>query len=588
MEPGSPLLALRLGGAAHALEPGRDYVIGSADDCDLRVEGAAARHCRLLVGPDGVRVVDLDTEAGTRHQGERIASKLLQAGDTFSFADQDATVIVDDGSALFVPIPSMRQAAVARRIEKVRVAAAALRHDDETLQERLAHELRRAPWLFLSLALHLLLLLLVWVMVPDGPPRGRGVARLSIDVAAGAPSGDASVAPPEVVVEPDEQEYMEDPEPPAPEDSEPAPVFEGPLPSAQDRPVENFTLAKRERTSSAGSGGNTVKDEGDIGTGSFRDTVAELQESGLEIVFVFDSTGSMTRTILDTKSTIVLMLDVLRALVPGARIGLVTYRDHGRNEEYLVRQVPLELDHWRASNFVQFVVAEGGGDTPEAVRAGLKKAFAQKWQRTARRVVVLAGDAPPHGDDYKELLKDVRKFVRGGRSYVHTLITTPDRAGDITRRTFAEIAEAGRGVCEPIENRDRVLQKVLTLAFGREYAQDLDQVIAHVQQERDRVDVQALHLVRTGGRALRDALRQRPIENTLWNALVRRPRRATAELLLDMLDEKRTPVHTRHACAAALQRLLDLPVPPIDPVHDEPPSPRRIKRLRQLAGQLPD
>lgn len=570
---------------SHALEPGRDYVLGSADDCDLRIDGAAPRHCRLLVSADGVRVVDLDTEQGTLHDGQRIASKLLQTGDTFTCAGRELAIVEDDGTATFVPIPELRRAAVARRIEKVRVAAAALRHDEQSFQELVAHELQRAPWLMLSLALHLLLLLLIWLMVPERASNARGVARLGIDVAAGAPVGAEVASAPEVVVEPDVDEVMEDPEPPVPD--APAPMLDGPEPMRAELPAENFKLSSRKRTSSKGDGGNVVRDEHNIGTGSFHDTVAELQESGLEIVFVFDSTGSMTQTILDTKRTIVLMLDVLRTLVPGARIGLVTFRDEGRNEEYLVRQVPLDLDYWRASNFVQFVVAEGGGDTPEDVRAGLTAAFAQRWQPTARRVVVLAGDAPPHNRDFRDLLHEVRRFAGDRRSYVHALITNPERAGKVTEEMFTEIAEAGRGVCEPLENRDRVLQRVLTLAFGREFASDIDGVIERVQRERDRVDVQSLHIVRTGGRQLRDALRRRPVENTLWNALVRRPRRANAETLIDLLADARTPTHTRHACAAALQRLLDLPVPPIDPETNEPPSSRRLERLRVAAAELP-
>ena len=296
----------------------------------------------------------------------------------------------------------------------------------------------------------------------------------------------------------------------------------------------------------------------------------------------------MTRTILDTKTTIVQMLDVLRTLVPDARIGLVTYRDRGRREEYLVREVPLDLDYWRATNFVQFTVAEGGGDRAEDVRAGLKSAFQQQWRTTARRVVVLAGDAPAHSDDFQKLLKEVQAFTLNKRSFVHTLVTSPDRAGEDTRAQFEQIAKAGNGSCEPIQNRDRILQRVLTLAFGPEFGDDISAVIGQVEKERERVDVKSLHFVREGGTALRQALRQRPVATTLWNALVKRPRRQTANLLLDMLVDSRTPWHTRHATAAALQRILELPVPPIDPDTNEPPSSRYLTRLRDLVKQLPE
>ena len=331
-----------------------------------------------------------------------------------------------------------------------------------------------------------------------------------------------------------------------------------------------------------------VRDEKGIGGGSFEKQVRALQESGLEIVFVFDSTGSMTRTILDTKSSIVQMLDVLRTLVPDARVGLVTYRDRGRREEYLVREVPLDLDYWRATNFVQFVIAEGGGDRAEDVRAGLNSAFQQDWRTSARRVVVLAGDAPTHDEDFKKLLQEVQGFTANRRSFVHTLITSPERAGDDTKQQFEEIAKAGNGTCEPIENRDRILQRVLTLAFGAQFGDDLAAVIDNVEQERQRVDVRSLHLVRRGGNELRQALLQRPVPITLWNAVVKRPRRTTAGTLLDMLGDPNTPSHSRNAVAAALQKILELPVPPIDIDSNEAPPTYRVERLRLLAKQLPE
>ncbi|HEB51845.1 MAG TPA: VWA domain-containing protein [bacterium] len=584
MEPGSPLLALRLGEQCHALEPGRDYLLGSADDCDLRIAGAEPHHARLHVAADGVTLTDLGSRSGVLHNEVRAAETRVQIGDRIAIGDEVMVVCRDDGTATLVPIPSLRQAAAARRIEQVRAAAAALRRSDGmTFADLMAHELRRAPWMAISLALHLLLLLLLWWFTP--PPRvgGVSIARLGFDVAADSARGDGPPAPPEVVAEPAEDVVLEDPEPDRPD--APAEVADGPEPERR-QPAENPRLAKR-RPSAFGGGHDTVRAERDIGAGSFAKQVAALQESGLEIVFVFDSTGSMTRTILDTKNTIVQMLEVLRMLVPDARVGLVTYRDRGRRDEYLVRAMPLALDYWHAVNFVQFIVAEGGGDRPEDVRAGLRAAFQQNWRHSTRRVVVLAGDAPTHREDLGKLLQEVRRFAHDRRSFVHTLITSPDRAGKDTFEQFRRIAAAGNGVCEPIDHHERILQRVLALAFGREFTEDLAAVIRAVERDRDRVDVQSLHLVRKGGSKLARALRQRPVPTTLWNALVRRPRRSTAKLLIDLLADDRAPEHSRHAAAAALQRMLDLPLPPIDAVSGEGPSERRIQRLRTLAARLP-
>lgn len=590
MDSASPLLALRLCGQEHALEPNRDYLLGSAADCDLRLPAAAAHHARLVVTGTGVELVDLGTPAGTRCNGERVDRRQLAVGDGLRFGDGEveAFVVRDLGTAAIVPLPAMRQA---RAFTAVRVAAAALRQEGgETLQQAMARELRRAPWFALSLLAHALLLLVLWACLPDHTPSGRNRATVNIDLAGQLPAAaEGPPTPPEIVIEPTDPtiDPPATPTPPAPAEDRPAREAEGAAPRPS-LPQENARLGARASPSSSAphiGGGNDV---GGLGSGGFRQTVSDLRKSGLEIVFVFDSTGSMTRTIQDTKATIAQMLAVLRALVPDARIGLVTYRDRDNREEYIVRQMPLGLDYWRAANFVQFITAEGGGDRPEDVRAGLRAAFQQSWRNDARRVVVLAGDAPPHATDMSRVLSETRAFVANGRSFVHTLVTSPQEAGADTREAFTEIAQAGKGICQGMDSRDRVLQRVLTLAFGREFSEDMATVIAQVQRDEDRVDVQSLALARRGGVDLARALRQTPVPQELWNALVRRPHRAVTNQLIEILAAGETPEPTRHAVAAALQRILELPLPPIDPLADAITPNRMLGQLRMLAARLPE
>jgi hypothetical protein len=593
VDPASPLLALRLAGQDHALEPGRDYVLGSSTSCDLRLPIAAApHHARLTVTSDGVTLVDLGTPGGTTHNFIRVGEEVvvLQPGDVVGFGDgiAEAIVVRDDGMAAIVPLPADRAAAAMRRVAVASSAQQFQRRVDEgSFQNLIAQELRRAPWLALSALLHVAILLFFWLMSPRHTISGDARATVNIDFAGELPATvTGPPQPPEVLVEPTDPSPLASTEqPPAPKEAADVPEAEGPTPRAE-MPRENAKLGPRRAPSASSESHGTANDLAGSGSGGFQRTVSELRKSGLEIVFVFDSTGSMARTIDDTKATIAQMLGVLRALVPDARIGLVTYRDHGAREEYVTRQVPLGVDFWRATNFVQFVSAAGGGDRPEDVRSGLRTAFEQPWHAAARRVVVLAGDAPPHAEDISRLLGEVRSFTSNGRSFVHTLVTTPDRAGSDTHDTFGQIATAGRGTCQRLEANHRVLQEVLTLAFGREFDQDLAGVIAAVDHELKRVDVQALDLARRGGPELTKALRQNPVPMPLWNALVRRPRRAVVEQLVDVLAASETNMTTRQAVAAALQRILELPLPPIDPVDPEPPSSAEINRLRKHAKQL--
>ncbi len=587
LDPASPLLALRLAGQDHALEPGREYLLGSDAACDFRVAaGTAARQVRLVVVAHGVEAIHLGGELGTFHNGERFERAALGAGDVLRFGDgaAEAIVVHDDGAAAIVPIPALRAAAVARA---VRTAARALRRP-VTFRETMAEELRRSPWLLLSLALHVVLLLAAFLLSPVQRVPEATNASVTVDVGgetANLPDGPPP--PPEVVRESPDSPFdaggaFEPVTPPDPRDAQGEPALHD-APSALRQNARVMVRAPQPDSSRERGAGGGVEA---IGSGAFQRTVSELRRSGLEIVFVFDSTGSMTRTILDTKATIAQMLAVLQALVPDARVGLVTFRDHGPKEDYVVRQVPLGRDFWRLSNFMQSVTAAGGGDLPEAVRAGLTAAFGQHWRAGARRVVVLAGDAPPHDDDEKRLLSEVRTFTANGRSFVHSLITAQDPSRRDVNDAFAAIARAGKGLCERIETRDRVLQRVLTLAFGREFDRDIAAVVQAVEEHSRRVDVAALDLARRGGPDLARALCEPPVPQELWNALVRRPRRAVAEQLVDLLGAPGTPEQSRHAIAAALQRMLELPLPPIDPDGNERPQPRELDRLRRAAAGL--
>lgn len=583
----SPLLALRLGAQDHALEPGRDYLLGSAPDCDFRLQhGTLAHHARITVRPDGAELEALDAAGACWRNDGRVDRATLTVGDLLRLGETaEALVVADHGEALLVPLPLLRLAAAVRA---VRSAARALRRDQVTFQEMMAGELRRAPWFALSLLLHLLALAVLWWRLPN--PAVGGLQRATVDIELHgdrAELGERPPAPPAVIPEPEAPvfEALQTPDPPAPSEPVSTSSADAAMPRPPELPREPAPIGRRgpPRAGTA-SGGDAA------GTGSdgFQRTVGELRKSGLEIMFVFDSTGSMTRTIHDTKTSITQMLAVLRALVPDARIGLVTYRDQGAHERYVVRQVPLGLDPWLATNFMQHVTAEGGGDRPEDVRAGLQVALAQPWRPGARRVIVLAGDAPPHARDQQRLLGEVRAFTRDGKSFVHTLVTSPDQAGADTHDAFAAIAAAGNGTSQRLDGSDRVLQRVLTLAFGREFDRDLAEVVRAVDQESARVDVAALALVRDGGPELARALRRQPLSPTLWNAMVRRPRRHVAEQLVDLLAERGIAASNRQAAAAALQRLLTLPLPPIDPEQQTPPPLSVLTSLRHAAARLPE
>ncbi len=121
----------------------------------------------------------------------------------------------------------------------------------------------------------------------------------------------------------------------------------------------------------------------------------------VEVVFVLDTTGSMSGLIEGAKRKIWSMVNriVSGDPVPEVRVGLVAYRDRG--DDYVTRITKLTDDLDSIYATLREYVAQGGGDTPESVNEALFAAVTKMdWSRDDRtlRLIFLVGDAPPHMD----------------------------------------------------------------------------------------------------------------------------------------------------------------------------------------------
>jgi hypothetical protein len=119
----------------------------------------------------------------------------------------------------------------------------------------------------------------------------------------------------------------------------------------------------------------------------------------IEVVFVLDTTGSMSGLLEGAKRKIWTIADAMGGGGVPVRIGLVAYRDRGDAYVTLRRDLTDDLDSlWGELRELR---AEGGGDTPESVNQALHEAVTRiGWSQGpgVYRVIFLVGDAPPHLD----------------------------------------------------------------------------------------------------------------------------------------------------------------------------------------------
>ncbi len=131
------------------------------------------------------------------------------------------------------------------------------------------------------------------------------------------------------------------------------------------------------------------------------ETVARSLAPRVDVVFVLDTTGSMSGLIQGAKDTIWRIANQLATLesTPDIRMGLVGYRDRG--DQYITVHTPLTDDLDAVYTDLTAYQAAGGGDGPESVNQALHEAVSNFDWRTdpdTYRVIFLVGDAPPHMD----------------------------------------------------------------------------------------------------------------------------------------------------------------------------------------------
>lgn len=167
----------------------------------------------------------------------------------------------------------------------------------------------------------------------------------------------------------------------------------------------------------------------------------------VEVVFVLDSTGSMSGLIEGAKQKIWSIANeiVCRKPAPEVKIGLLTYRDKG--DEYVTKMFDLTDDIDAVYGNLMTFKADGGGDTPESVNQALNEAVHKmSWtdgKQQVYRVIFLVGDAPPHMD-YQD---DVKYEVSCKEALEKNIIINTIQCGTMRDCTpiWQEIAKKGEG-----------------------------------------------------------------------------------------------------------------------------------------------
>jgi len=347
----------------------------------------------------------------------------------------------------------------------------------------------------LSILIHVAVL--VAILISIQPQRARELININLEAGGGegderAP--DAELAMPDVPI----------PATPFPQHLESPPVVD----------TSGAVKLSNEYTRTETLGGPGTMRGGGLGEGSsygraigagFGGYIGELRRSGLEVVLVIDGTGSMQYVVDDVKTKMKRLVLVLHQLVPTAKIGIVVYG--GRGEPLSVQ--PLTPSSETIAGFLGQLKAQNGGAWQEDLFSAVNTAVLKmNWQLSSHKVIVLIGDTPPFDEDYAAVLLLAQRFKDEGgvfntvdlTDYEHRLWEITNCANgecgrgydDVyithrkpppmlplpafylqTRRAYQEIARAGGGSTGILDEKVRVNQEILTLAFGEQWQREI-------------------------------------------------------------------------------------------------------------------
>jgi hypothetical protein len=217
----------------------------------------------------------------------------------------------------------------------------------------------------------------------------------------------------------------------------------------------------------------------------------KVKRPKVEVVFLIDTTGSMSGLIAGAKAKIWTICNQIGGgkPTPDLKVGLVAYRDKGDVYITQVHDLRDDLDSIYAA--LQTFEANGGGDTPEHVNQGLYDAVHKvSWSTDKRviKIIFLVGDAPAHMD-YTD---DVKYPVTCKKAVEKGIIINTIRCGtdldcekhwkDIAEKaggSYATIPQAGgtRSFTTPQDKRLAEINAALlktVLVWGDKAKRDLD------------------------------------------------------------------------------------------------------------------
>lgn len=222
--------------------------------------------------------------------------------------------------------------------------------------------------------------------------------------------------------------------------------------------------------------------------------------NAVDLAFVVDTTGSMGGLIQAAQRQMISLLgELTRAANINLCLGVVEYRDHPPQDTLIYKVYPFTEDLEKAQKTIESLTANGGGDAPEAVFDGIVAACHELiWGKYSRRLLVLVGDAPPHGvgasgDSFSggcpcgETIESVTRLAEEKRITIHALGLTPG-----VNESFGEISKLTGGHFYSSQNVEKAIEDIASLLKAEFADLELDRQVLKAWSKQPEISIDEL------------------------------------------------------------------------------------------------
>jgi predicted DNA-binding WGR domain protein len=191
-----------------------------------------------------------------------------------------------------------------------------------------------------------------------------------------------------------------------------------------------------------------------------------MASPAVEVVFSFDTTGSMYPCLTQVRRNVKNTVTRLGEEIPGIRIGIIAHGDYcDERTTYVTKHLPLTDDVDAICRFVEKVGPTGGGDAPECYELVLHEARSQPWTPGATKAFVLIGDDVPHPPAHNPGKLDWRQEASALTKAGVAIYAVQALNCKHARKFYEDLARISGGFHVPLDQFSYVTDMVLAVCY---------------------------------------------------------------------------------------------------------------------------